>query len=143
MIILLSSYCGGGDRCCEVVAAAVVVVLEAAVAEEEESLVLVLLSLLIDVALIGFVSWWRSSVAADDGGCFESLLSWPWFSVADGCFPMALMTGSAERPNFLAARLIPKPVPEINLVDAADAFCCCCCCCCCCCFTMGWFLGMY
>ena len=131
MIMLLSFYCGGGDRCCEVVA----------VAKEEDSLELLavlLLWLVIDVALIGFVSWWRSSVAVDDGGCFESLLSCsarPCFSVADGCSPMALMTGSAERPNFSAAPLIPKAFPEINLVDAADAFCvriCYCCFCRCC-----------
>ena len=72
--MLLSFYCGGGDRWCEVVVAT------AAVAEEEDSLAVVLLAVLllwlvIDVALIGFVSWWRFSVEVDDGGCFESLLS--------------------------------------------------------------------
>jgi len=55
--MLLSFYCGGGDRWCEVVVAT-------AVAEEEDSLAVVLLAVLllwlvIDVALIGFVSWWR------------------------------------------------------------------------------------
>ena len=57
--MLLSFYCGGGDRWCEVVVATA-----AAVAEEEDSLAegllaVLLLWLVIDVALIGFVSWWR------------------------------------------------------------------------------------
>ena len=52
-------------------AATTAVVVAAALAEEEESLLL--LWMVIDVALIGFVSWWRFSVAVDDGGC--SLLS--------------------------------------------------------------------
>ena len=102
--MLLSFYCGGGDRWCEVVVATAAVA--AAVAEEEDSLAVVLLAVLllwlvIDVALIGFVSWWRLTTVVVLNRCF---LARPWFSVADGCFPMALMTGSAERPNFLAAR---------------------------------------